>query len=75
MSDGGESTWSNIRSAVLIAVVTVLVWLLAESESLRTEKMKVEIVFRADAVTNRQVRVPNGQEFTGSVSVRRTLAD
>ncbi len=73
MSDSGyarEGVWSQVKSAGVVAVITVLIWLLAESESLRTEKVRVEVQFRADSVSNRLVRVPPNQDFTGSVSIR-----
>jgi len=68
VSDSAPGFWSRLRSAGLIAVVTFVIWLLAESESLRTEKVRVEVHFRADPDTNRLVRTP--ENFSGTVTVR-----
>src|SRR5689334_2464329 len=63
-------TFANLKSFGLIALITVLVWLLAESESLRVDKVPVRISFRTDADSGRTIRVDPGQDFLGSVSVR-----
>lgn len=70
MIDGGSNFWANIRSGALLAGVTILIWLLAESESLRTEKVRVEVQFLADPTSSRLVRIPAVQDFAGSVSLR-----
>lgn len=73
MSEPGyarEGWLTRLKSAGVIGVITVLIWLLAESESLRTEKARVEVQFRADPASNRLVRLPINQDFTGGVSVR-----
>jgi hypothetical protein len=70
VSESRPGMWSHVRSAVLMGVVTFVIWLLAESESLRTEKVRVEIQFRADPASNRLVRTIDNQEFNGIVTVR-----
>jgi hypothetical protein len=60
----------KLKSFGLIALITVLIWLLAESESLRSDKVSVRLTFRADPESGRMIRVDPGQDFNGSVSVR-----
>lgn len=62
---------SHLKSFLLIAFVTALIWLLAESESLRVEKVPgVRIQFRADPDSNRMVRVDPNQDFNGTATIR-----
>lgn len=62
---------SNLKSFLLIALVTALIWLLAESESLRVEKVPgVRIQFRAEPDSGRMIRVDPNQDFTGSATIR-----
>ena len=63
-------TLARLKSFGLIALITTLIWLLAESESLRIEKVPVRISFRVDPDSGRMVRVEPGQDFNGTVSVR-----
>ncbi len=58
----------QIRNFLVIALVTVLIWLLAEAESLRVEMVRAELVFRADAESGRYVRVD--PDFSGAINVR-----
>lgn len=73
MSETGytrEGAWARAKSFGLVALITLLIWLLAESESLRTEKVRVEVQFRADPASGRLVSVPLSQDFSGSVTLR-----
>jgi hypothetical protein len=68
VSESAPGFWSRVRSGGLIAIVTLVIWLLAESESLRTEKVRVEVQFGADPATNRLVSTVG--DFNGTVTVR-----
>src|SRR5262249_48101907 len=63
-------TFSSIKSFILICLVTLLIWLLAESESLRVEKVQVRVQFFAGPDSGRLVRVEPGQDFAGTVTLR-----
>jgi hypothetical protein len=47
---------TQARSLLLIALVSVLIWLLAEAESLRTEQFRVELSFKATPETGRYIK-------------------
>jgi hypothetical protein len=68
MSPRANDILAQVRSFVLIAMVTLLIWLLAEAESLRVEKVRVELSFRAPADSGRYVKAD--PEFPGVVTVR-----
>lgn len=55
---------------LLVSLLTVLVWMLAEAESLLSERIRVELTFRAGPETGRFVRVEHGQSFAGFVDIR-----
>jgi hypothetical protein len=59
----------QLRTLLLVGFITALVWLMAESESLRTEKLRPEVRFRVPPDAPRLVRVEPGQEFSGTVTV------
>jgi hypothetical protein len=68
MSPDARQNLQQVRNFLVISLVTVLIWLLAEAESLRVETVRAELLFRAEADSNRFVRVD--PEFPGAVSVR-----
>jgi hypothetical protein len=47
---------AQAKSLLVIGLVSVLIWLLAEAESLRSEQLRVELTFRAGDQTSRYVR-------------------
>ncbi len=61
---------ARLKSFGLIALITALIWLLAESESLRVDKVPVRLSFRTDVDSPSMIRVEPGQDFNGTVSVR-----
>ncbi|MFN0131770.1 MAG: hypothetical protein ACKVW3_04435 [Phycisphaerales bacterium] len=69
MSTATSQALASARSILAIAAITLLIWLLAESESLRVEQVRVEVIFRAAPESERVVRLASGQEFTGSVTL------
>lgn len=60
---------SGLKTLGVVVPVTVLVWLLAESESLRTEKVRVEVQIAAAPESSRVIRVAPGHEFAGAATV------
>jgi hypothetical protein len=68
---------NQAKTLTLVGLITALVWLLAEAESLRTEKLRTEVVFRTKPESGRFVRLDGGQEFTGPavVSIEGPTAD
>lgn len=63
------SILSSVKTFSLIAFITVLVWLLAEAESLRTDKVQVRVAFRSGSDAT-LVRAEPGQDFNGTVTIR-----
>jgi hypothetical protein len=55
------------RNFLMLALVTVLIWLLAEAESLMGDRSRVELAFRAEQDSGRYIRA---EEFPGAVTVR-----
>jgi hypothetical protein len=60
---------SQARTLLLVGFITGLVWLMAEAESLRSEKLRPEVRFVVKPDGNRIIRVEAGQEFSGNVTV------
>jgi hypothetical protein len=61
--------FGQARTLLLVGFITALVWLMAEAESLRTEKLRPEVRFRVKPDSARIVRVDPGQDFSGTVTV------
>jgi hypothetical protein len=55
---------------ILVSLLTVLVWMLAEAESLRVQPLRTEVTIRAEPETGRLVRFEPNQEFAGYVHMR-----
>lgn len=70
MASPSSEILANLKTFGIIAVVTILVWLLAESESLRTDKVQVHVGFHSPVDSGRLVRVDPGQDYNGTVSLR-----
>lgn len=69
MNDSSRGIFATARSTLVISIITVIIWLLAESESLRTEKLRIEVIFQSDPGV-RIVKVGTGQDFTGNVTLK-----
>jgi len=65
-----EGLIETIKSLLVVIPVTILIWLLAESESLRVEKTRIELVFGSADKSNRTIRVAPGQEFHNEATVQ-----
>jgi hypothetical protein len=70
MTPQARSMLDQVKTFILVGLLTVLVWMLAEAESLRIDRLRAEIAFRGDAETGRLVRIEPGQEFAGYVHIR-----
>lgn len=62
---------ARARSFVIVTIITLLVWILAEGQTLRTQNAAVAVSFQAGSNT-RIVRVVPGESFDGTVKVRLT---
>lgn len=60
----------SLPSFLLISLVTVLIWIVAENESVRVVPRQVNIVIEGEFDGQRVVKVEPDQEFTGQVTVR-----
>lgn len=60
----------SLKNLALVVFVTLLVWLLAESESLRVDKPQVRVIFRTEPDSGRLVRLDPNQDFNGTVTLR-----
>ncbi len=69
MSDSSRAIFTTVRSTLVISLITMIIWLLAESESLRTEKLRIEVAFRSDPDVY-LVKLGPTQDFTGNVTLK-----
>lgn len=69
MTDRGRVIAGQLRRFVLVSVVTLLIWLLAESESVRIEKVPVDLSFLPDPGATRMVSVGPGNSSVISAMV------
>lgn len=60
----------RIREFGLVALVTLLIWLFAEAESVRTEVRTVSIEVRAAPNSGKVVALTPGQNWSGTVQVK-----
>ena len=56
---------SSLRNIAFVLIVTCLIWLFAESESLRPLQSPAEIVFVTEPGSDRIIDVPDGVDVTG----------
>jgi hypothetical protein len=68
MKSGPPTMVAQARSFLVIALVTVLIWLLAEAESLRAVNVQSEVSFRPEADSGRTIRAD--ADFPGTVTIR-----
>jgi hypothetical protein len=71
MSDRSRDILGRVKQFVVVAIVTVLIWLLAESESVRVEKVPVDLSFRPEQDATRLV--VTGPEFGPVIPAMITL--
>ncbi len=69
MSDSSRAIFTTVRSTLVISLITLIIWLLAESESLRTEKLRIEVTFRGDPDV-RLVKLSPTQDFNGNITLK-----
>jgi hypothetical protein len=62
------------KSLLVIGLVSVLIWLLAEAESLRTEQLRVEVNFRAGSETARYIHADTDVPTTFTVRLQGSTA-
>lgn len=65
-----EGVMGFLRTMGVVLPVTLLIWLLAESESTRQEKVRVELSVAAGPESARAIRVVPGQDFAGVATVQ-----
>ncbi len=61
---------ARLRTFVIVALVTLVVWTIAESESLRTDTLRIEVALRPEATSPKAVALSPGEAFDGSVTLR-----
>lgn len=61
--------WSRIKSYGLVTVITAVIWVFAEAESLRTKQVSAEVVFQGDPSGERVIDVADGQGWRGRVEL------
>jgi hypothetical protein len=67
MTKTARKVLDQLKVFILVALLTALVWMLAEAESLRVERLPAVLAFSENG---RLVRVEPGQEFTGHIHIR-----
>lgn len=65
-----ETLWPVTKTLGVVVPVTLLIWIIAESESMRTQKHRVEVVLSSSPQSERAIRLGAGaSEFTGSATM------
>ncbi len=59
----------NLKRVAVVTLVSILVWLYAEGESLQSESRTIAIAFAPDAEGARAIRVVSGQTWDGTVRI------
>jgi hypothetical protein len=59
--------WRHIQAYIVVTVMTLLIWILAESESVTTQSLRVDVVLAADGDGRRILQLEPNQPFAGSV--------
>lgn len=70
MTKATRSFIDHLGILLVVSLLTILIWMLAEAESLRVERLRAEVTFRTDRDAPRLVRVEAGQDFAGFVHLR-----
>lgn len=60
---------SRIKSYGLVTVITLVIWVFAESEALRMKQISAEVIFQGDPSGERVIDVPDGQGWRGRVEL------
>lgn len=61
--------WSRVKSYGLVTVITAVIWVFAEAESLRTKQVWAEVMFQGDPSGERVIDVVDGQGWRGRVEL------
>lgn len=61
--------FARVRTILIVTIVTLFIWLFAEGEGLRTQRLRVDVALDAGGAT-RVLRVLPGQAWTGGVEAR-----
>lgn len=61
--------WNVIKSYGSVTLITLVIWVFAEAESLRTKQIGAEVVFQGDPSGERVIDVPTGQGWHGRVDL------
>ncbi len=67
--------WQFIKTGLLVTVVTALIWIYAEAESLRPRDFTVELAFQVEPGSNKVIDIldADGQVIRGTDIVRATV--
>lgn len=60
----------HLPTYLIVTVITLLIWVLAESESVLTQTIRADVMIGADGDGRRILQIEPGQDFTGSVLLR-----
>lgn len=74
MSDRTRLIFSQVKRFLVVAVVTLLIWLLAESESVRVEKVPVDLSFKPDVDATRLVSVEGSSVVQTTITLQGPAA-
>lgn len=71
MNDSARTALRQVKQFLVVSIVTVLIWLLAEAESVRTQKIPLDLTFKPDQDATRLVSL--GSDRGPIVSTTVTL--
>jgi hypothetical protein len=61
--------WTHVRTFLLVSLITVMIWVFAEAESLSKKSVRADVVFETDSETGRFVQVLDGQGWRDRVEI------
>lgn len=61
--------WNRIKSISLVTIITLVIWVFAEAESLRTKQISAEVSFQSEPSGERVIDVPEGQGWRGRIEL------
>ena len=65
---------AHIRTVIVVTLVTALIWVFAESETLQSGERSTQLIFQIDSGSNRVLDLVNGEGFPmNEPSLRVTL--
>src|SRR5690349_21688216 len=66
--------WRNVQTYTVVTIVTLLIWMLAESEGVRTQSVRVNLILAADGDGRRLLEVDPAYNGTAMLTLNGAVA-